>query len=45
MPDVAHLYNFEKIKNRAEVPTLIQVVINGVEQAGYRDGIIFLNYG
>lgn len=42
--DVLHLYNFKKIRNTSEIPLLIQAVLNGAEQAGYTDGIIFLNY-
>lgn len=41
---VVHLYNFENIRNRTEIPILMQAVLNGAEQAGYMDGIIFLNY-
>ena len=44
MADVVHLYNFENIRDRTEVPVLIQAVLNGAEQAGYTDGMIFLNY-
>ena len=43
--EVVHLYNFENIRNRNDIPLLIQAVLNGSEQAGYTDGIIFLNYG
>jgi hypothetical protein len=39
-----HLYNFENLRNRTETPLLMQAVLNGAEQAGYMDGIIFLNY-
>ena len=42
--DVVHLYNFKNIRNTAEIPLLMQAVLNGAEQAGYTDGIIFLNY-
>jgi len=42
--DVVHLYNFKNIRNTAELPLLMQAVLNGAEQAGYTDGIIFLNY-
>ena len=42
--EVVHLYNFENIRNRTEIPILMQAVLNGAEQAGYMDGIIFLNY-
>ena len=42
--DVAHLYNFKNIRNTAEIPLLMQAVLNGAEQAGYTDGIIFFNY-
>jgi hypothetical protein len=45
MAEVVHLYNFENIRDRSEIPLLIQEVLNGAEQAGYTDGIIFLNYG
>ena len=44
MGEVVHLYNFENIQNRNETALLMQAVLNGAEQAGYRDGIIFLNY-
>ena len=44
MGEVVHLYNFENIRNRTEIPILMQAVLNGAEQAGYMDGIIFLNY-
>lgn len=44
MAEVVHLYNFENIRNRTETPLLMQAVLNGAEQAGYVDGIIFLNY-
>jgi len=44
MEEVVHFYNFENIRNRTEVPLLIQAVLNGAEQVGYMDGIIFLNY-
>ena len=44
MEEVVHLYNFEKIRNRTETPLLMQAVLNGTEQAGYMNGIIFLNY-
>ena len=44
MGEVVHLYNFENIRNRTETPLLMQAVLNGAEQAGYMDGIIFLNY-
>ena len=42
--EVVHLYNFENIRNRTEIPILMQAVLNGTKQAGYMDGIIFLNY-
>ena len=42
--DVVHLYNFQNIRNNAEKPLLVQAVLNGAEQAGYMDGILFLNY-
>jgi hypothetical protein len=45
MAKVVHLYNFENIQNRNEIPLIMQAVLNGAEQAGYTDGIIFLNYG
>jgi len=44
MAEVVHFYNFENIRNRNEIPLLMQAVLNGAEQAGYMDGIIFLNY-
>ena len=42
--EVVHLYSFENIGNRIETPLLMQTILNAVEQAGYMDGIIFLNY-
>ena len=42
--DVIHLYNFKNIRNNAEKPFLVQAVLNGAGQAGYTDGILFLNY-
>lgn len=42
--DVIHLYNFKNIRNNAEKPFLVQAVLNGAEQAGYTEGILFLNY-
>lgn len=42
--DVLHLYNFKDIRNNAKKPFLVQAVLNGAEQAGYTDGIRFLNY-
>ena len=44
MEEVVHLYNFENIRNRTDIRLLMQAVLNGAEQAGYMDGIIFLNY-
>lgn len=44
MAEVVHLYNFENIRNRNKIPLLMQAVLNGAEQAGYTDGIIFINY-
>ena len=44
MGKVVHLYNFENIRNRAETPLLMQVVLNGAEQAGYMDGITFYKF-
>ena len=44
MTEVVHLYNFQNIRNRSEIPLLMQAVLNGAEQAGYTDGILFLNY-
>ena len=44
MEEVVHLYDFRNIRNRTEIPLLTQAVLNGAEQAGYMDGIIFLNY-
>ena len=35
---------FKNIRNNAEKPFLVQAVLNGAEQAGYTDGILFLNY-
>jgi hypothetical protein len=42
--DVVHLYNFDNIRDVTEKPLLVQAVLNGSEQAGHTDGIIFLNY-
>jgi hypothetical protein len=42
--EVVHLYNFRNIRDRTEIPLLIQAVLNGAEQVDYTDGIIFLNY-
>jgi len=42
--EVIHLYNFKKIRNRTEVPVLMQAVLNGAEQVAYISGIMFLNY-
>lgn len=42
--EVVHLYNFENIRNKAEIRILMQAILNGAEQAGDTDGIIFLNY-
>lgn len=42
--DVLHLFNFEAIQNRAEVPVLVQAVLNGAEQQGYTNNLMFLNY-
>ena len=44
MDEVVHLYNFQNIRNRSEIPLLMQTVLNGAEQAGYTDGIHFINY-
>lgn len=44
MEEVVHLYNFENIRNKTEIPLLMQAVLNGAEQVGYIDGILFLNY-
>ena len=44
MAEVIHLYNFENMKNKTEIPILMQAVLNGAEQEGCTDGIIFLNY-
>jgi hypothetical protein len=44
MQEVLHVYNFDKIHNKTEIPLLIQAVLNGAEQMGYLDGIMFLNY-
>ena len=44
MEDIIHFFNFDQIRNRAEVPFLMQAALNGAEQAGYTGGIIFLNY-
>jgi hypothetical protein len=41
--DVLHLYNFQNIQNKAEIPFLVQAVLNGAEQAGYTNGINFIN--
>ena len=44
MTEVVHLYNFQNIRNRSEIPILMQAVLNGAEQAGYTNGIHFINY-
>ena len=44
MGKVVHLYNFENIRNKTETPLLMQVVLNGAEQAGYMDGITFYKF-
>jgi hypothetical protein len=44
MTEIVHLYNFQNIRNRSEIPGLMQAVLNGAEQAGYTDGIHFINY-
>lgn len=44
MDEVIHVYNFGKIRDRTEVPSLMQAVLNGAEQAGYTDGVLFINY-
>lgn len=44
LDDVLHLYNFKNIRNPDEIPGLMQAVLNGAEQAGYTDGVRFLNY-
>lgn len=42
--EVIHIYNFEDIRDRTEVPFLMQAVLNGSEQAGCTDDNFFLNY-
>lgn len=42
--DVLHLYNFKNIRNPDEKPFLVQVVLNGAENAGDQEGIAFLNH-
>ena len=42
--DVLHLYDFKKIRNPDQKPSLVQAVLNGAENAGYQEGIAFLNY-
>ena len=44
MGDFIHVYDFVNIIDRAEVALLMQATLNGAEQAGYTDGIWFLNY-
>ena len=44
MEEIVYLYNFENIRNKIEIPILMQAVLNGAKRAGYMDGIIFLNY-
>ena len=44
MAEVIHLYNFENMKNKTEIPILMQAVLNKAEQVCDRDGIIFLKY-
>lgn len=43
MEEIVHLCNFENIRNKTETPLLMSSVLNEAEQAGYTDGIIFLN--
>jgi hypothetical protein len=43
MAEVIHVFNFEKIKNRDEVPDLVKSVLNGAKSEGYTDGLLFLN--
>jgi len=31
MAEVVHVYNFENIQNKTEIPTLIQAILNGAE--------------
>lgn len=43
--EVIHLYDFDNIKNRNEVPRLLQSLINGIEtEGGSLDSARFLNY-
>lgn len=42
--EVLHVYNFNKIIDRKEVPGLVQAVLDGAEEAGNTKGIMFINY-
>lgn len=42
--DVFQVYDFKGMKNVDEIPSLMEAVVNGAEQAGYDEGIIFMNY-
>jgi hypothetical protein len=42
--DVVHLFNFEAMYDRDKVPVLMQAVLNGAEQQGCVDNLIFINY-
>ena len=44
MEEIVHVFNFKNIRDRTEIPLLLQAVLNGAEEAGYTDGMIFLNY-
>jgi len=42
--EVLHLVNFDKIRDPSEKPSLISAVLDGAEDAGCVDGIVFINY-
>jgi hypothetical protein len=44
MGQVVHVYNFEDLRDRNEVPFLMEAVKNGAKKAGYTEGIIFINH-
>jgi hypothetical protein len=44
MEEVVHLYNFDKIRNSLEKPSLVSAVLNGAEDAGCGDNIAFINF-
>jgi hypothetical protein len=42
--EVLHLVNFDKIKDPLEKPYLVSAVLNGAEDAGCDDNILFINF-